>query len=114
MSKSVNKAIIVGHLGSDPELRYTATGKAVANFSVATNSTWKNADGEKQESVEWHRVTVWLKLAELVAEYCKKGAHVYVEGRLQTNSYDKDGVTVYSTQIVAEDILFLDRRYFIS
>jgi len=85
----INKVIIVGHLGKDPEVRYTPSGSAVANFSVATSETWKDkTTGEKKERTEWHRIVAWDKLGEICGEYLSKGRQVYVEGRLQTRSYD--------------------------
>jgi len=104
---SVNKAIIIGRLGKDPEVRYTQGGQAVCSMSVATDSTWKNKGGEKQSKTEWHRVKAWGKLAEVAGEYLAKGRQVYVEGRLETSKYEKDGVDHYSTEIVASEIKFL-------
>lgn len=105
---SVNKVILVGNLGADPELKYTPASKAVCNLRVATSESWKDkASGEKKESTEWHRVTVWGDLGENCAKYLAKGRTVYVEGRLQTRSYDKDGQKHYSTDIVADKVVFL-------
>ncbi len=107
----INKAIIVGRLGRDPEIRYTQDGKAVANFSVATSDTWKDkATGEKKERTEWHRIVAFDRLGEICGEYLSKGRQVYVEGRLQTRSWEKDGVTRYTTEIVATDMRMLDGR----
>jgi single-strand DNA-binding protein len=108
----INKVIIIGRLGNDPEVRYTPSGAAVARFSVATSEEWKDKNsGEKKERTEWHRVTAWGKLGEICGEYLSKGRQVYVEGRLQTSSYDdKDGVKRYSTEIVASDVQFLGSR----
>lgn len=103
---SVNKVILVGNLGADPELRYTGSGKAVCDLRLATSNTWTR-DGEKQEATEWHRVVVWDKSAESCAKYLKKGRQAYVEGRIQTRTYDKDGETKYITEIVASDVKFL-------
>ena len=105
----VNKVIIVGRLGKDPEVRYTPNGQAVANFTVATSDNWKDkTSGEKQEKTEWHRIVVWGRLAELSRDYLKKGKQVYVDGRLQTRSWDdKDGNKKYITEIVANNIQFL-------
>ena len=90
---SVNKVILVGNLGQDPELRYTPSGAAVTNFSIATNEVWKDKDGNQQDRTEWHRVVLWTRLAEIAGEYLKKGSKVYIEGRLQTRSWeDKEGV----------------------
>jgi single-strand DNA-binding protein len=108
MSGSVNKVLIIGNLTADPEVRYTPGGQAVANFTVATNESWKDKDGNKKEQAEFHRCVAWGRLAELCGEYLAKGRKVYVEGRLQTRSYDKDGVTRYVTEIKAGDIQFLD------
>jgi single-strand DNA-binding protein len=105
---SVNKVILVGRLGQNPEVRYTPSGSAVANFSVATNETWTDKQGQKQERTEWHRIVVWGKLAELCGKYLEKGRQCYVEGRLQTRSWqDKDGTTKYSTEVQATTIQFL-------
>lgn len=108
MSASVNKAIIVGNLGADPELRYTNGGKAVAELRIATTNQWTGADGQKQEQTEWHRVVAWGPLGENAAKYLKKGRQAYVEGRIQTRTYDdKEGVKRYITEIVANEIKFL-------
>jgi len=105
---SVNKVILVGNLGGDPEVKYTPSGSAVANFNIATNESWTNKDGKKDERTEWHRIVVWNKLAELCGEYLAKGRTVYVEGRLQTREWnDKDGNKRYTTEIVAQTIQFL-------
>ena len=105
---SVNKVILVGRLGQNPEVRYTPSGAAVANFSVATNETWTDKNNQKQERTEWHRVVVWGKLAELCNQYLAKGRQCYVEGRLQTRQWqDKDGQTKYSTEVQAQTIQFL-------
>lgn len=110
--KSLNKVQIIGHLGADPELRYTATGTAVATFNVATNYNIKSPDsGEWQEKTEWHRVVAWERNAEVAGEYLRKGSKVYVEGRLQTRSWnDKDGLKRYTTEIVVRDLILLDTR----
>ena len=106
---SLNKALIIGRLGKDPEVRYTQGGQAVASFSVATDSKWTTKSGEKQEKTEWHRIKAWGKLAELAGEYLAKGRQVYIEGRIETSEYtDKEGVKKYSTEIVANEIQFLD------
>ena len=105
----VNKVIIVGNLGKDPELRHTPQGNAVANFPVATSESWNDKDGSKQERTEWHRIVVWGKLAELCSKYLSKGRKAYVEGRLQTRAWDdKDGQKRYTTEIVATTVQFLD------
>lgn len=104
---SVNKWIGIGNLGSDVELKYTPSSKAVANLSIACNETWKDKSGAKQEKVEWVRVQVWGDVAENCAKYLSKGRQVYVEGRLQTRSYDKDGQKHYMTEVVADKVVFL-------
>ncbi len=108
----INKVIIIGRLGNDPEVRYTPSGSPVAKFSVATSEEWKDKNtGEKKERTEWHRITAWGKLGEICGEYLSKGRQVYVEGRLQTSSYDdKEGVKRYSTEIVASDVQFLGSK----
>ncbi len=109
---SVNKVIIVGNLGRDPEVRYTPNGSAVCNVSVATTRSWKNKDsGDKNEETEWHRVVFYDKLAEIAGEYLKKGRSVYVEGRLKTRKWkDKDGAEKYTTEIIATDMQMLGSR----
>jgi single-strand DNA-binding protein len=105
---SVNKAIIVGNLGKDPEVRYMPSGDAVANITVATSSKYKNKAGELVEETEWHRISFFGKLAEVVGQYLKKGSSVYVEGRIKTRKYtDKDGVERYATDIVASEMQML-------
>ena len=105
---SVNKVILLGNLGRDPETRYTTGGDAVCNLSIATSEQWKDKNGEKQERTEWHRVVLFGRQAELAGEYLKKGRSVYVEGRLQTRKYtDKDGVEKYSTEIVGDRMQLL-------
>jgi single-strand DNA-binding protein len=105
----VNKVIIVGRLGRDPEVRYTPSGAAVANFTVATSEEWKDkATGEKQERTEWHKIVAWRRLGEICGEYLHKGKEVYIEGRLQTRSWeDRDGNTKYTTEIVAQNMQML-------
>jgi len=108
---TVNKVILLGRLGQDPELRYTPGGAAVTTCSLATNEVWKDQDGNKKEKTDWHRVVLWRKQAELAGEYLKKGSKVYVEGKLQTRSWDdKDGNKRYMTEVVAERLEFLDSR----
>jgi len=106
----INKVIIVGRLGQDPEIRYTPNGQPVANFSVATSEVWLDKQsGEKQERTEWHRIVVWGKLAELCRDYLKKGKQIYLEGKLQTRSWnDKSDQKRYATEIIAQSIQFLD------
>jgi single-strand DNA-binding protein len=109
MAASVNKAIVLGNLGRDPEVRYTSGGQAVANFSVATSDSWNDkTTGAKTERTEWHRIVAWGKVAELCGQYLAKGRKVYVEGRLQTREWqDKEGKKNYSTEIVANQVVFL-------
>ena len=105
---SVNKVILIGNLGGDPEIRYTNEGKAIANINLATSDSWKDKNGQKQEKVEWHRVSFFGKMAEIVAEYLKKGSQAYVEGRIQTRKWqDKDGQDRYTTEIVADKMQML-------
>ena len=102
---SVNKVILLGHLGKDPEIRYTPSGKAVASFSLATSEIWKDKDGQKQESTEWHNIQVWGRLAEICGEYLKKGSQIYLEGRSKTESWeDRDGVKRYTTKVIMADL----------
>jgi single-strand DNA-binding protein len=110
MAKSFNQAIIMGNLTRDPELRSTPGGQQVASFAVATNRTWQDASGERKEAVEYHEIVAWGKLGELTAQYLAKGRKVMVIGRLQTQSWEKDGVKRSRTEIVASDINFLDGR----
>lgn len=105
---SVNKVILLGRLGQNPEIKYTPTGMAVCNFSLATTENWQDKGGQKQERTEWHRVVVWGKLAELCNQYLAKGRQVFVEGKLQTRSWEKDGKKNYATEIVASTVQFLD------
>lgn len=105
---SVNKVILVGNLGKDPELRYTQSGVAFCSFSIATTDNWTDQSGQRQEKTEWHRITVWKKQAEICAKYLRKGSSAYVEGRLQTRSWDDpSGQKRYSTDIVADSVKFL-------
>ena len=109
MKGTVNKAIIIGRLGADPEIRYTPGGSTVANFNVATNRVWKDKDGSNKEETTWLRVVAWNRLAEIVKEYVKKGHRIYVEGRIQTRSWeDQNGQTRYMTEIVASQIQMLE------
>ena len=108
---SVNKVILIGNLGRDPETRYMPDGGAITNISIATTENWKDKNGDKQEKTEWHRVAFFGKLAEIAGEYLKKGSQVYVEGRLQTRKWqDKDGQDKYSTEIVANVMQMLGSR----
>ena len=111
MSRGINKVIIVGTLGKDPELRFSQAGAGLCSMSVATNETWKDKSGEKQERTEWHRVKMFGKLAEIAGEYLKKGALVYIEGSLRTEKYtDKQGVEKYSTDIIANEMQMLGSK----
>lgn len=105
-----NKVTLIGNLGKDPELRYTPSGTAVANFSMATSRSWKGKDGEKHTETEWHRITVWGGLAEIAGEYLKKGSRVLIEGRIHYDSYEKDDVKRYTTEIIASDLRMMDRK----
>lgn len=106
----VNKVILVGRLGRDPEVRYTPSGVAVANFSMATSEEWKDKDtGEKKERTEWHRIVAWRRLGEICGEYLHKGSQIYIEGKLQTRDWeDRDGNKRYTTEIVAQNMQMLD------
>lgn len=108
MSAGVNKVILVGNLGSEPELRNTPSGTAVCEFRLATNETWKGKDGQSQDRTEWHRIIVWGRMGENCAKFLAKGRQVYIEGRLQTRAWeDKEGNKRYTTEIVARDVQFL-------
>lgn len=109
MAGGINKVILIGNLGADPEVRFTQGGQAVANFRIATSESWTDkSSGQKQEKTEWHRIVVWGKLAELCGEYLKKGRQCYVEGRLQTREWtDKEGKKNYTTEVVANTVQFL-------
>ncbi len=107
----INKVILIGRLGNDPEVRYTPDGTAVANFNIATSDEWTDkSSGERKERTEWHRVVAWRRLGEICGEYLSKGKQVYVEGKLQTRSWEKDGVTRYTTEVIASDVQFLGSR----
>tara|TARA_B100001750_G_C15475694_1_gene582327 strand:+ start:352 stop:795 length:444 start_codon:yes stop_codon:yes gene_type:complete len=107
----INKVILVGNLGQDPEVKYTAGGAAVTTLSIATSDSWKDRDtGEDQERTEWHRVVLWRRLAEIAGEYLNKGSKVYIEGQLQTRKWEQEGQTRYTTEIIARDIQFLDSK----
>ncbi len=109
MARGVNKVILVGRLGKDPEIRYAQSGVAVTNFTLATNEEWMDkASGEKKEKTEWHRVVAFGKLGEICGKYLTKGKQVYVEGKLQTRSWEQDGATRYMTEIVADQMQMLD------
>ena len=112
MARGINKVILIGNLGNDPDIRYTASGAAVANISLATAESWRDKEsGEQQERTEWHRVVFFGRLAEIVGEYLRKGSQVYVEGRLQTRKWqDKEGNDRYTTEIVANEMQMLGSR----
>jgi single-strand DNA-binding protein len=107
MAGGINKVILVGNLGKDPELRYTASGTAVAKFSIATSETYTDRQGAKQERTEWHRITAWGKLAEICGQYLSKGKMVYIEGKIRSDSWEQDGVKRYSYEIVADTMRML-------
>lgn len=108
MASGINKVLLIGRLGTNPEVRYTTNGGAVANFNLATNESWTDKAGQKQERTEWHKVVVWGKMAELCGQYLTKGRQAYVEGRLQTREWsDKEGGKRYTTEIVAQNVQFL-------
>ena len=112
MAKSLNKVMLIGNLGKDPELRYTTSGVAVATFTLATNESWRDQDGNTQERTEWHNIVAWRKLAEICGEWLKKGKKIYLEGRIQTRSYDdkNTGTKKYITEIVADNMIMLDSK----
>lgn len=106
--KSLNKVILLGHLGRDPELRYTASGKAVATFTLATSFQWRDQDGNEQDKTEWHRIVAWGRLGEICGEYLSKGKQVFIEGRIQTREWeDQDGNKRTSVEIIANDLIML-------
>ena len=111
MANSVNKVILVGRLGKDPEVKYTQGGTPVAKFTVATNEVWKDQNGEKQERTEWHNIVAWTKLAEICGQYLNKGSRVYIEGRIQTRSWeDKEKNKRYITEIRADSMVMLSGK----
>ncbi len=111
MARGLNKVMLIGRLGKDPDVRFTQSGMEVANFSVATSETWMDkASNEKKERTEWHRIVAFGKLGEICGKYLAKGKQVYIEGRLQTQSWEKDGVTRYTTEIVASDMQMLESK----
>ena len=107
MSRSLNKVQLIGNLGSDPDLRSTSNGKRVATLSIATSYGWKDGNGEWQEKTEWTRVILWEKLADVADRFLKKGDKIYIEGRLQTRSWDKDGETRYATEVIGRELIML-------
>lgn len=111
MAKGVNKAILVGNCGADPETRYMPNGNAVTNITLATSDSWKDKNtGQQQERTEWHRIVFFNRLAEIVGQYVTKGSKLYIEGRLQTRSWEQEGVKRYTTEIVASEMQMLDSR----
>jgi single-strand DNA-binding protein len=111
MARGINKVILVGNLGADPETRYTPSGTAITSIRVATSESWKDKQsGEQQERTEWHRVEFFGRLAEIAGEYLKKGRQVYIEGKLRTDEYEKDGVKRWSTKIIADEMQMLGGR----
>ena len=111
MARGVNKVILIGNLGQDPELRYTGSGTAVCNLRLATNESYKDSNGELVEKTEWHSIVAWARLAEICGEYLKKGSQVYFEGSLQTRQWeDRDGNTRYTTEVKAREMMMLDSR----
>lgn len=109
--KSVNKVILLGNVGKDPEVKFTPSGTALAKFSLATNERFKGKDGQWQDKTEWVNITAWAKLAEIAGEYLKKGSKCYIEGRLETQKWEgKDGVTKYFTSVVASELVLLDGK----
>lgn len=111
MARGINKVILVGNLGNDPEVRYTPAGAAVTTISVATTESWKDKDGNRQEKTEWHRVVFFSRLAEIAGEYLKKGSQVYIEGKLRTNKWqDQNGQDRYTTEILANEMQMLGGR----
>ena len=111
MARSLNKAMLIGNLGSDPEIRTIPSGARVAQFSVATNRRWNDKNGQQQEKTEWHRIVAWERLVEVIERFVKKGDRIYVEGEIEYRQYqDKDGVTKYTTEIRAREVVLLGSR----
>jgi len=111
MARGVNKVILIGNLGADPETRYTPSGTAITNWRMATTESWKDKQtGEQQERTEWHNINAFGKLAEIAGEYLKKGSQCYVEGKLRTDVYEKDGITRYTTKIIADTMQMIGSR----
>ena len=108
MAGGVNKVILIGHLGADPDMRYTPSGAGVCELRLATSESWKDKNGQRQERTEWHRIVVWGKTAEICAKYLAKGRQVFIEGRIQTRSYDdKEGQKRYITEVIAQEVVFI-------
>lgn len=111
MASGLNKAILIGNLGRDPEVRYTPSGMAIANFSIATSENWTNKEGQKETRTEWHRIVAFGRLGEICGEYLSKGRQIYIEGRIQTREWeDKEGIKRYTTEIVANQMIMLGGR----
>ena len=111
MARGINKVILVGNLGADPETRYTPSGTAITSIRIATSESWKDKQtGEQQERTEWHRIEFFGRLAEIAGEYLKKGRQVYIEGKLRTDEYEKDGIKRYSTKVIADEMQMLGGR----
>ena len=110
MARGVNKVILIGNLGADPEIKRIPSGATVANVNLATNDSWTDKSGNKQERTEWHHLVLWNKLAEIVEQYLKKGSMIYCEGRIQTRQWEKDGAKMYTTEIAVTDMQMLDGR----
>ncbi|HMS34080.1 MAG TPA: single-stranded DNA-binding protein [Ignavibacteria bacterium] len=110
MAKGLNKVMLIGHLGKDPEMSYTPKGIALCRFSLATSDSYKGEDGNWIDRTEWHNITVWNKLAEICSQYLKKGSKIYMEGKIQTDSYDKDGKKTYFTKIIMSEMVMLDKK----
>ena len=111
MANGVNKVIIIGNIGQDPETKFLPSGEAVTNFSIATSETWKDKQsGERKERTEWHKVVAFGRLAEIISEYAKRGSKLYIEGSLRTRQWEKDGQKHYTTEIVAKEMQLLDRK----
>jgi single-strand DNA-binding protein len=108
----MNKAMVIGNLGNDPEIRYTQKGAAVATFSIATTEKWKDADGVQQEHTDWHRIVAWKGLAEICGDHLKKGSKVYIEGKMQTRKWEENGIIRYTTEIIAKSMEMLGGKNF--
>ena len=106
----MNKVMLIGRLGKDPEMRFTPQGSLVTTFSLATERSWRDGEGELHKEAEWHAIVTWNKLAEMCNEHVRKGSRVYIEGRLHTRSWEDNKVTHYRTEVIAEDVIFLDRQ----
>ena len=110
MAKGLNKVLLIGHLGKDPELKYTEKGTARCSFSIATNESYKDDDGNLVDRTEWHNIVVWKKFAEICSQYLKKGSKIYAEGKLGTRSYEQDGIKKYITEITLTNMVMLDKK----